>query len=259
MNVELSKKHDRSSLSSSSPTSFLLLPTECRNHWKYKNKTSWIFPRPSPTSSSLPTMVQNSQESRCKYWTTRLSVHSFTHTANSFACSSLLAFLVRCAALRCAHSLTHSLPSSCDSEWFDGYFFCVFFCSGPWYTHIGIAQKTGSLPSIFCRSPLFNQKIKKKDFDILSWCIQNLMTFKTRNRWHLSVRWVWVLSVFSPEPQIVFYLFFFVTWFIQIVQFDVSSKNISNSDCQDRRLFFLSAFLGPTPPLRFRTGWCSSI
>ena len=51
-------------------------------------------------------MVQNNQESRCKYWATFLSVHLFPRTAH-FA---LLALLERSAALtrKPARSLTHS-------------------------------------------------------------------------------------------------------------------------------------------------------
>ena len=56
-------------------------------------------------------MVDNSQEYRLKYWATLLSVRSFAR---------LLAPLTR--------SLTRSirsLPRSWESEWLDGYFFCV--------------------------------------------------------------------------------------------------------------------------------------
>ena len=53
------------------------------------------------------TMVQNNQESRRKHWAIRSSVHSFTHTTHSFACSALLALLTHSAAP--IHSLAYSL------------------------------------------------------------------------------------------------------------------------------------------------------
>ena len=52
------------------------------------------------------TMVPNNQESRCRYWVTRLSVRLFAHTAHSFC--FLLSFLT-CSAtliLLLAHSLS---------------------------------------------------------------------------------------------------------------------------------------------------------
>ena len=51
----------------------------------------------------------NSQEYRLKYWATRSSVHSFSRTAHSFACSGLLALLTPSAAL--TRSLARSLRS----------------------------------------------------------------------------------------------------------------------------------------------------
>ena len=78
------------------------------------------------------TMGQNDKNSRCKYWATRSSIRSFACTAHSFTCSALLALLVRSAVL--THSLARSLcshPSSWESEWLHGYFFWVFFHSGP--------------------------------------------------------------------------------------------------------------------------------
>ena len=63
------------------------------------------------------TMVDNSQEYRLKHWATRSSVRSFTRTANSFACSRLLASLAPSTAL--TRSLARSLCSflrSWDSE-----------------------------------------------------------------------------------------------------------------------------------------------
>ena len=59
------------------------------------------------------------QESRRKYWATRVFIRSFARTTHSIACSALLAFFARCAALirLLARSLTHSLPSSWESEW----------------------------------------------------------------------------------------------------------------------------------------------
>ena len=62
------------------------------------------------------TMVQKNKESRSRYWTTCLSVHSFARTAHSFACSGLLASLAPSAALTrsLARSL-RSLPRSWES------------------------------------------------------------------------------------------------------------------------------------------------
>ena len=51
-------------------------------------------------------VVQNSHESRRKYWATRSSVRSFARTAHSFACFALLASLARSAVL--IISLIHS-------------------------------------------------------------------------------------------------------------------------------------------------------
>ena len=51
------------------------------------------------------TMVQNSQESRCKQWATRSSVSLFARTAHSFTHSAQLASLTHSAAL--IGSLTH--------------------------------------------------------------------------------------------------------------------------------------------------------
>ena len=62
------------------------------------------------------TRVQNNQEFRRQYWVTDSFVCSFAHTAYSLTCFVLLALLVRCAALRCAHSFAHSLLSSLESE-----------------------------------------------------------------------------------------------------------------------------------------------
>ena len=56
------------------------------------------------------TVVQNNQESECKYWATRFSVPSFNRTTHLFACSAVLAFLMRSAAL--THLLTHSFLGS---------------------------------------------------------------------------------------------------------------------------------------------------
>ena len=63
------------------------------------------------------TVVWINQESRCKYWATRLSVRSSARTAHSFACSGLFASLTPSAALTCslARSL-RSLPRSWESE-----------------------------------------------------------------------------------------------------------------------------------------------
>ena len=71
-------------------------------------------------------MVQNNQESRCKYWANRSSVRSFPLTTHLFAYSALLASLCR-APLR---SFTHWIPSLWKNEWWlflnDGYFCCKF-------------------------------------------------------------------------------------------------------------------------------------
>ena len=61
------------------------------------------------------TMVQNNQESRCKYWDTRLSVCSFARTAHSFAWSALLSSLTHSVAL--IRLLARSLTSSWESDW----------------------------------------------------------------------------------------------------------------------------------------------
>ena len=45
------------------------------------------------------TMVQNNLESRGEYWTFRLYICSFAHTAHSFTCLSVLALLAHSAAL----------------------------------------------------------------------------------------------------------------------------------------------------------------
>ena len=57
------------------------------------------------------TVGQINKKPRCKYWATHSSVRSFTRTAHSFACSTLLASLARSAALTysLAH-FAHSLP-----------------------------------------------------------------------------------------------------------------------------------------------------
>ena len=55
------------------------------------------------------TMGQIRQEPKCKYWATR--------TAHSFACSALLASLVRSAALCCAHLFTYSLTPELMGKW----------------------------------------------------------------------------------------------------------------------------------------------
>ena len=77
---------------------------------------------------SLCSVDQINQEPRRKYWATRLSVCLFACTAQSFACSILLAWLARSASL--TRSLACSLcsnPCLCESEWFDDHFFSVFF------------------------------------------------------------------------------------------------------------------------------------
>ena len=56
------------------------------------------------------TMVQNSQESRCKYWPTCPSIHSFACTTHSFAYSALLALPGCSAACSLAHSLLFMMP-----------------------------------------------------------------------------------------------------------------------------------------------------
>ena len=74
------------------------------------------------------TVGQNNQESRLQYWVTHSSVRSFARTAHSLLSTTRFAW-----ALCCAHSLACSLcslPRSWESEWLDGYLFCVFFYSG---------------------------------------------------------------------------------------------------------------------------------
>ena len=51
------------------------------------------------------TMVQNNQESRCKYWATCSPIRSITRTVHSFVCSRPLALIARSTALN--HSLAH--------------------------------------------------------------------------------------------------------------------------------------------------------
>ena len=48
---------------------------------------------------SQSTIVQESQELGRKYWATRLSIRSFACTVHSYACSALLALLVRSTVL----------------------------------------------------------------------------------------------------------------------------------------------------------------
>ena len=61
-------------------------------------------------------MVQNSHKWRHKYWATGSSVCSFPCTAYSYACSALLALLMRSTALICLLA-PHTLPSSWENEW----------------------------------------------------------------------------------------------------------------------------------------------
>ena len=91
-----------------------------------------IFLKPPARSHRLRTVGQNKQEYRLEYWATRSFVCSFARTAHSFACSGLLASLVPSVVL--TRSLARSfcsLSRSWDSEWLDGYLFCVLFYSGP--------------------------------------------------------------------------------------------------------------------------------
>ena len=69
--------------------------------------STWVGDLVSDCGSG--TMVQNNQEYRLRYWATRSSVPSFARTAQSFACSGLLASLAPSAAL--THSLTLLTPS----------------------------------------------------------------------------------------------------------------------------------------------------
>ena len=88
--------------------------------------------QPREMSRFLPgTMVQKNQEYRRKYWATRSSVCIFAHSTISFACSTLL--YPHFATLVHLHAslLTHSLPSSWESEWLDGWSFYIVFCSEP--------------------------------------------------------------------------------------------------------------------------------
>ena len=83
-------------------------------------------------SSPFHCVGQNNQEYRLKYWATCSSIRLFAGIAHSFACSALFASLARSAALtRSLARLLRSLPSLWDSEWLNGYLFCVFFYSGP--------------------------------------------------------------------------------------------------------------------------------
>ena len=59
------------------------------------------------------TVSHINQKPRRKYWHTRSSIRSFTRTADSFACSALLASL---ALTRLLALSLRSLPSSWDSE-----------------------------------------------------------------------------------------------------------------------------------------------
>ena len=70
-----------------------------------------LFDLMSQTTLKLQdTMVQNNQESRRKYWATRLSVCLIACIAHSFAGSALL------ASLTCSAVFAHLLPSSWESE-----------------------------------------------------------------------------------------------------------------------------------------------
>ena len=85
------------------------------------------------------TVVQNNQESRLQYWVTRSSVCLFAHpfarllapltrspaTSYSLCLRDLLRSLVP------LHRSLRSLLRSWDSEWFNGYLFCVSFFFGP--------------------------------------------------------------------------------------------------------------------------------
>ena len=93
--------------------------------------------------------------------------HSFVHLLVCLHHSHVCLLHTACFAhaFSCAHSfaclLTHSFPSSWESEWLDSYFCCVFFCSGPWCT--AKASQAGSdhrrksgIQSVFeSQSPIF--------------------------------------------------------------------------------------------------------
>ena len=58
-----------------------------------------------------------------------LLIRLFARTAKSIACSALLASLARSTGL--IYLLARSLTSSWESEWLDGFYCYVFFCSRP--------------------------------------------------------------------------------------------------------------------------------
>ena len=75
---------------------------------------------------------QNNEESRSKCWATGSSVRLFARTTHSFAHSALLALFACSAVLTCLLACSlHLLPCLWDSEWLDGYSFCVFLYFGP--------------------------------------------------------------------------------------------------------------------------------
>ena len=68
----------------------------------FKKEPIEFRPFPSLTPNGFlckTTVVQNNQEFRVQNWATRSSIHSFASATHSFACSTLLALLMRSTAL----------------------------------------------------------------------------------------------------------------------------------------------------------------
>ena len=155
-------------------------------------------------------VVWNKQESRCKYWAPHSSVHSFTRTAHSFACTALLALLARSAALThlLARSL-HSLPRSWESEFLMSYNDLVFSHSAlsrrpilPCLSHLTILSCYSQLPRhpfllIATVSPSFFFHSPHCLFTVLPTCLVLLS-------YHLSQCLVTVLAISSNYLFTVF-------------------------------------------------------
>ena len=99
-----------------------------------------------------PTMVQNNQEFRRKYWATRSSFRSFAQITHSFACSALLDLLAPSAAhIRLfARSLAHSQAPTVGSDYHPIPQFCPN--SAEMITHL-LTPKLPLLDSITTPSP----------------------------------------------------------------------------------------------------------
>ena len=90
--------------------------------------TWWMYPHQHFICLSTTSLWARSTKNTD--WSTGPLARPFARTAHSFACSALLASLACSAAL--TRSLARSLcspPRSWDSEWSNGYLFCVFFYS----------------------------------------------------------------------------------------------------------------------------------